>query len=56
MRIPLDDDSEMCLDLLFVGIIALMVVNEGVLTAEVMLAEQGFKLKFSGHVWCSAYK
>jgi len=42
--VSLGDDAEVRLDLLLKGVVALVVVNEGVLVAEVVLAEQGFKL------------
>ena len=37
------------IDFLFIGVVALMVIDDCVLSAQIVFAEKWFKLNFAGH-------
>ena len=55
MGVSLQDDSDIAFNIEFVGVVALVLVDDGVLGGEVVFAEEGLELKFAGH-WCCSYK
>ena len=51
--ISLQDDSGIVFNFELVGVVALVLVDDGVLGGEVVFAEEGLELKFAGHSCCS---
>lgn len=47
--VSLQDDSDIAFNIEFVGVVALVLVDDGVFGGEVVFAEEGFELKFAGH-------